>query len=187
MADIITYGGIKFLRHKESYEVRKGKMEIIIFYTRLDTGESGMSLRSLANACGTALSPLQKFLEEKTAILAEVTSKQDDCACNDLNTNEKEVTSKSSIYLILHDDVHVILDIYCERIIRYYAYESRYKKTKARELHAAFAQHGIRDFIQGKTGYQANLAPQHDIATVLSIEEQLRKENEELKLRLVDK
>ncbi|KOR28079.1 hypothetical protein TI03_05555, partial [Achromatium sp. WMS1] len=37
------------------------------------------------------------------------------------------------------------------------------------------------------TGYQANLAPQHDIATVLSIEEQLRKENEELKLRLVDK
>ncbi|KOR31068.1 hypothetical protein TI05_13095 [Achromatium sp. WMS3] len=131
--DIITYNGIQFLRHQEEYEVRKGKIDTLAFYTQRDTGISGMNLRSVANGCGVALKSLRELLEEKNIdFFLEVRGKQGNFADNHLIIKGKEVTTKpDDFYLIKTSDVYVILDIYCERILRYYAYESRYKKTKA--------------------------------------------------------
>ncbi|KOR28026.1 hypothetical protein TI05_17760 [Achromatium sp. WMS3] len=63
--NIVTYGGVQFLRYEEEYEVRKGKIGTLAFYTKRDSGESGMSVKSLANGCGIALKSLQELLEEK--------------------------------------------------------------------------------------------------------------------------
>ncbi|KOR27316.1 hypothetical protein TI03_07150, partial [Achromatium sp. WMS1] len=156
--DVVTYNGIQFLRHEEEYEVRKGKKDILAFYTQRYTGISGMSVKSLANGCGVAHTSLLELLESKNInFFLEGVGKQDDFADNNLNIKgkegvgkpndstdnnliikEKDVTTKpDDFYLIKTNAIHVILDTYCERIIRYYAYESRYKKTKARELHIA--------------------------------------------------
>jgi hypothetical protein len=184
MSDTITYGGIKFFRHTETYEIRKNQTGTIQYYTRIDTGESGMSLRGLANACGVADNSLRVLFTE-TTILEEVRNKQGNFDSNQLNQNQNEVRNKSYIYLIEEGDLHVIHDIYCERVIFYYAFESRYKKTKAKELYQALAQHGLRTFIQGKTGYQPAQAPQHDNSLELSIEEQLKRKVEDLELQLI--
>jgi len=125
-----------------------------------------MSVRGLANACGLSHRALQKFFEE--------------------NTLFEEVATKSDLYLIEIDDLHVIRDIPCERVIYYYAFESRYKKTKARELYRSLAQQGLRSFIQAKTGYRPEQAPRHDASLETSIEEQLKQEVEELKFKLVE-
>ncbi|KOR29707.1 hypothetical protein TI05_14855, partial [Achromatium sp. WMS3] len=174
--DIITYNGIQFLRHQEEYEVRKGKIDTLSFYTQRDTGVSGMSLRSVANGCGVALKALQKLLEEKSLdFFLEVTTKQGDFADNNLIIKGKEVTTKpNDFYLIKTSDIYVILDIYCERILRYYAYESRYKKTKARELHIASTRHGLRNFMQVKTKYDPNWSPLHDKSTISDIDRQFQ-------------
>jgi hypothetical protein len=186
MSDTITYGGIKFFRHTETYEIRKNQTGTIQYYTRIDTGESGMSINGLANACGIALLGLQKLLKNST-FFEEVTTKTPQNVDSRLNNKENEVTTKPhDFYLIEAGDVHVIRDIYCERVIYYYAFESRYKKTKAKELYQSLAQHGLRTFIQSKTGYEAKQAPQHDNSLELSIEEQLKRELEEVKLQLVE-
>ncbi|KOR29066.1 hypothetical protein TI03_03245, partial [Achromatium sp. WMS1] len=118
----------------------------------------------------------------------EVTTKPNDSTDNNLIIQGKIGTGKpDDFYLIKTNEIHVILDIYCERILRYYAYESRYKKTKAKELHIAATRHGLRNFMQVKTKYDPNYSPLHDISTISDIDQQLKKENEELKLRLVEK
>lgn len=187
MTKHVTYNGILFLHHEETYEVRKNQTGIIKYYTRVDTGESGMSIRGLANACGVALSGLQKLLNNPT-FFEKVTTKTEKKEIISLDKKEKKVTTKPNIYLIKSDDVHVICDTFCERVIYYYAFESSYKKTKARELYQALAQYGLRQFIQSKTGYQPTLAPQHDNSLTLSVEEQLKQAmaiNEELESKLV--
>ncbi|KOR29233.1 hypothetical protein TI05_15495 [Achromatium sp. WMS3] len=169
--------------------MRKGKIDTLAFYTQRDTGESGMSVKSLANGCGVAQQSLLELLKEKNLnFFLEGTGKQSDFMDNTLNIKGNMGTGKpKNFYLIKTDEIHVILDVYCERIIHYYAYESRYKKTKAKGLHTAFAQHGTRDFIQDKTNYQPHLASRHDTSTILTVDQQLKKEVEELKLRLVEK
>ncbi|KOR27585.1 hypothetical protein TI03_06580, partial [Achromatium sp. WMS1] len=205
--DVVTYNGIPFLRHEEEYEVRKGKKDILAFYTQRYTGISGMSLRSVANGCGVALNALQKLLEEKNIdFFEEVTTKQGNFADNNLIIKEKEVTTKPNdstendliiqgkictgkpddFYLIKTNAIHVIIDTYCERIIRYYAYESRYKKTKARELHIAATKHGLRNFMQVKTKYDPNYSPLHDISTISDIDRQFQHRIEELELQVVE-
>ena len=196
MAKYITYNNIQFLHTQETYEVRKNQTGTIQYYTRTDTGESGMSLRGLANACGIADRSLSEFLD-KTTIFEEMRGKTAKNESNSLSNNENEVrgtisvglenevVGKLNIYLIETDDLRVIRDIFCERVIYYYAFESKYKKTKARELYQALAQHGLRQFIHSKTGYQPAQAPNHDASTELSIEEQLKREVDELKLQLV--
>ena len=182
MTKQVTYSGIVFLHQEESYEVRKNQAGKIQYYTKVDTGESGMSVNGLANACGVAHPSLLEFLN---STFLEVVGKTVKNSSNRLNNNKNEVVGKIDLYLIESDDLHVIRDIYCERIIYYYAFESRYKKTKARELYQALAQNGLRQFIHSKTGYQKIQAQQHDNSLELSIEEQLRRENEGLKLQLV--
>ena len=88
MAKHITYNNISFLHIQETYEIRKNQTGTIQYYTRTDTGESGMSIRGLANACGIALSPLQKLLEDPK-IFQEVTSKT--AKNEDNNLNKKEI------------------------------------------------------------------------------------------------
>ncbi|KOR28797.1 hypothetical protein TI04_10180 [Achromatium sp. WMS2] len=179
----ITYNGIRFLYCEEAYEIRKNQMGTIRYYTRMDTGESGMSLRGLANGCGVGPSALLKFLN--STFLVEVFTKSQEINNNILNIMKNEVFTKPDIYLVQSDDLHVIRDVVCERIIYYYAFESKYKKTKARELYQSLAQHGLRTFIQNKTGYQPEQAPQHDNSLVVSVEEHLKQEIEELRLQLV--
>ena len=184
MTKRITYDGIVFLHQEETYEIRKNQTGIIKYYTRVDTGESGMSQRGLANACGVSHFSLQNLFDE-TTIFDEVANKIDKNRFNSLIYNENKVANKPNIYLIQVDDLHVIYDIFCERTIYYYAFESRYKKTKARELYQSLAQYGLRSFIHSKTGYQPALAEKHDVSLMLSIEEQLKQEVEELKLKVV--
>lgn len=185
MNKYITYNNILFLHTQETYEVRKGQTGTIQYYTHADTGESGMSIRGLANACGISHKSLREFLEQ-TTIFEEVGGKLDKNDNNSLNKQKKEVGGKLDICLIESDDLHVIRDIFCERVIYYYAFESKHKKIKARELYQTLAQHGLRQFIHSKTGYQSQQTPNHDASIELSIEEQLKRENEELKLKLVE-
>jgi len=186
MAKTVTYNSIVFLHHEEIYEVRKNKTGTIKYYTRVDTGESGMSLRGLANACGVSHIALRKLFEE-TTILEEVVTKTRGNRFNSLIHNGNDVVTKPGLYLIESPDLHVMRDTPCEQIIYYYAFESRYKKTKARELYRSLAQHGLRSFIQAKTGYRSDQASHHDASLQVSIEAQLKREVEELKLKLTEK
>ncbi|KOR28695.1 hypothetical protein TI05_16445 [Achromatium sp. WMS3] len=129
--NIVTYGGVQFLRYEEEYEVRKGKIDTLAFYTKRDSGESGMSLQSLANGCGIALKSLRNLLEEKNIdFFLEGGAKQGNSSADSLITKAKEgATKPADFYLIKTPAIHVVLDIYCERIFRYYAYESRYKNS----------------------------------------------------------
>ncbi len=171
--DVITYSGVTFLRYKEQYQVRKGKIGTIIYYTRQDDGESGMSVQSLSNACDVAHKALRYFLAN-TTIFVEGGNKQGQNTIINLIFKENKGGNKpEDFYLAITDEAHIIRDRYCERIISYYAYESRYKKTKAREFHQALAQNGLRSFIHTKTGYESTQAPNHDNSLILSIEELL--------------
>ncbi|KOR32379.1 hypothetical protein TI05_07650 [Achromatium sp. WMS3] len=187
--NIVTYDGVQFLRYEEEYEVRKGKIDTLAFYTKRDSGESGMSVKSLANGCGVALNALQVLLEEKNIdFFLEGTNKQGDSIADSLINKAKRGTTKpADFYLIKTPAIHVILDIHCERIFRYYAYESRYKKTKARELYIAYTKHGIRDSIQAKTQYDPQWALFHNKSTLETIDEKFKTKITELELKLVEK
>lgn len=125
-----------YLYYEESYEVRKNQTGTVKYYTQMDTGESGMSLRGLANACGLGHKSLREFFA-KTTIFDEVGGKTKENDRNSMKELNKEVGGKPDIYLIKTDDLHVIRDIFCEAVVYYYAFESQYKKTKAREFRRA--------------------------------------------------
>ncbi len=187
--NIVTYDGIQFLRYEEEYEVRKGKIDTLAFYTKRDSGESGMSVKSLANGCGIALKSLQELLEEKNIeFFLEGTGKQGNSSADSLVSKAKMGTGKpADFYLIKTPAIHVVLDIYCERVFRYYAYESRYKKTKAKELYIAYTQHGMRDSMQVKTQYDPQWALFHNKSTLETIDEKFKNRISELELKLVEK
>lgn len=105
MNKYITYNDVLFLHTQETYEVRKNQTGTIQYYTRADTGESGMSLRGLANACGIARKSLSEFLDQ-TTIFEEVAGKTGKNDNNFLNKQEKEVagSAKGRVRIVINND-----------------------------------------------------------------------------------
>lgn len=104
----------------------------IEFFTKKETGESGMSISGLALCCGVS----------RTAITSRFTATKSDWKLETVRVIS-ETSGKSTTVSIVKDTV-------CAETIAYYASQG---KSKALSSLVGFAAIGIRHFIHQKTGW----------------------------------
>jgi transcriptional regulator with XRE-family HTH domain len=131
------------------------------FFTIDATGESGMSESGLAHLCGVTKQAVSLFLRDMVS--SKVSSNQLEplqkkdlwCQAKGLSASEKSKIS----------NLYVVRAGVCAKVIRHYAFDSRYKTQEALFAYQNFAELGISNWIQQVTEWHGNAVPKTGIVT----------------------
>jgi DNA-binding transcriptional regulator GbsR (MarR family) len=129
------------------------------FFTIDATGESGMSESGLARLCGVSKQSVSELLRNMVSgNLAE--NQLEPMQRRDLWCQARGVSSldKSKI-----SNLNVVRASVCAKVIKHYAFESRYKTEKALFAYQTFAEMGITAWIQEMTDWHGNPVPKNGI------------------------
>jgi transcriptional regulator with XRE-family HTH domain len=131
------------------------------FFTIDATGESGMSESGLARLCGVTKQAVSLFLRDmvsskRSSNQLEPLQKKDLwCQAKGLSASEKSKIS----------NLYVVRAGVCAKVIKHYAFDSRYKTEEALFAYQNFAELGINSWIQKITEWHGNAVPRTGIVT----------------------
>jgi predicted transcriptional regulator len=131
------------------------------FFTIDATGESGMSESGLARLCGVTKQAVSLFLRDMVSSklssnqLEPLQKKDLWCQARGLSASEKSKIS----------NLYVVRAGICAKVIKHYAFDSRYKTEKALFAYQTFAELGINTWIQQVTEWHGNAVPKTGIVT----------------------
>jgi transcriptional regulator with XRE-family HTH domain/predicted transcriptional regulator len=131
------------------------------FFTIDATGESGMSESGLARLCGVTKQAVSLFLRDmvsskRSSNQLEPLQKKDLwCQAKGLSASEKSKIS----------NLYVVRAGVCAKVIKHYAFDSRYKTEEALFAYQNFAELGINTWIQQITDWHGNAVPKTGIVT----------------------
>ena len=130
----------------------------IEFFTVETTGESGMSITGLSRICAVTSQSIRQLLErlEKGSVRAETLNRFAD---------QSLWVTVDGVEVRGTDNNRVVKDKVCAAVIDYYAFESTNttedQKSQAIFAYRRFAEFGVRDWIQGITGWNSKEADFH--------------------------
>jgi hypothetical protein len=124
------------------------------FYTLKANGASGMSISALARLCRVNDKAIAYLLKQ--------------IARNKVHAKRLKPLVGKEIYLgtDLGFGARIIRAEICSGIIRYYAFESRFKNETAQYSFEKFAEMGIEAWIQGITGWKPQTIPELSLESV---------------------
>jgi hypothetical protein len=124
------------------------------FYTLKANGASGMSISALARLCRVNDKAIAYLLKQ--------------IARNKVHAKRLKPLVGKEIYLgtDLGFGARIIRAEICSGIIRYYAFESRFKNETAQYSFEKFAEMGIEAWIQGITGWKPQTVPKLSLESV---------------------
>jgi hypothetical protein len=131
------------------------------FFTIDATGESGMSESGLARLCGVTKQAVSLFLRDMVSgklgsnRLEPLQKKDLWCQAKGLSASEKSKIS----------NLYVVRAAVCAKVIKHYAFDSRYKTQEALFAYQNFAELGISNWIQNITEWHGNAVPKTGIVT----------------------
>jgi predicted transcriptional regulator len=127
------------------------------FFTIDATGESGMSETGLARLCGVTKQAVSLFLRDMVS--SKSSSKQlepvqrKDLWCQAKGLNATERSKISNLYIVSAK--------VCAKVIKHYAFDSKYKTEKALFAYQMFAEMGINSWIQEMTDWRGTVVPRN--------------------------
>lgn len=133
-----------------SSEVLRTERNGVEYFTIVSTGESGMSQRGLARACGKRISTIQNLIQNLTD--GKAPKRLERFLGKDLNLTNEFVKKGGSIIIYKAD--------FCSATIKHY---SRLGSEVAQDFDDAIGEIGLTSYIQTQTGWlpeQYTAAPQ---------------------------
>ncbi|HEY9874477.1 MAG TPA: hypothetical protein V6D12_13635 [Candidatus Obscuribacterales bacterium] len=124
-------------------QIVRREQDGVEFFTKQDTGESGMSESGLARFCGVTPKAINLLLANLAG-----SNEVAECLKPFLGKDNHLVAGTE------YKNANIIKDEVCAAIIGYYAFEAKRKRQQAVFAFRKFANLGMRSFIQGVTGWQ---------------------------------
>jgi hypothetical protein len=110
------------------------------YFTVVETGESGLSQRGLARACGKRISTIQALIKNLTD--GKAPKRLERFIGKDLTLTDEAVKNGQK--------VTVYKSAFCSAVIKHYAYLG---SETAQDIDDAIGEIGLNSYIQGKTGW----------------------------------